>query len=139
VFGLGWNAFASITKAASEPYSHNVYLDILCELGLPMFLLLLVVLRNCASSGLNLFKLVRETRGPRAWVTTFLALAAYHLLLAGKQSFLWATGPLFMHFLLLNRLDLRQREFGWADPPADSLDVSDGQQNPQGGVSAARH
>ena len=41
VIGLGHNAFSAVTTT-EQGYSHNVFVDVLCELGVPMFVLLLV-------------------------------------------------------------------------------------------------
>ena len=112
VFGLGWNAFSAYTKASTEPYSHSVMLDILCELGIPAFVALCVILLEVLRASRRLFVLVAESTLDRSVTTCFIALTAYQILLANKQGMLWASGPLFIHFLTLVRIDRRTLALG---------------------------
>jgi hypothetical protein len=112
IFGLGWNAFSAFTKASTEPYSHSVMLDILCELGIPAFIALCVILLQTFRASRRLFGLVSTSPLDRSVTTCFIALCAYQILLANKQGMLWAAGPLFIHLLALIRIDYRTAALG---------------------------
>ena len=126
VFGLGWNAFSAYTKASTEPYSHAVMLDILCELGIPAFSALMVVLLQTLRASRRLFALVAESPLDRSVTTCFIALTVYQILLSNKQGMLWASGPLFIHLLTLTRIDQRTQLLGVPEgvltPSADEVD-----------------
>jgi hypothetical protein len=55
-------------------------------------------------------------------VTSFIALAAYQVLLSNKQGMLWAAGPLFLHLLVLIRIDQRNAVLGYTALPGDNAD-----------------
>lgn len=119
ITGLGWNAFSAFTNASTEPYSHSVMLDILCELGIPAFVALCVILLETLRASRRIFSLVAESTLDRSVVTCFIALTVYQILLSNKQGMLWASGPLFIHLLTLVRIDSRTLALG---PPEELLE-----------------
>ena len=122
IFGLGWNAFSFFTKASTEPYSHAILLDILCELGIPAFVAMLAIIWWAAQASIRLFRSVAESPADRSVVTSFIALAAYQVLLSNKQGMLWAAGPLFLHLLVLIRIDQRNAVLGYTALPGGNAD-----------------
>jgi hypothetical protein len=109
VLGLGFNAYNAINSAGeSMPYSHNVPLDILTELGVPAFILFLLVLRSVLRDGVWLFHRWSEDPDRRATVATIFAFALYYFLLANKQGHLWNIGPFFLFLAVIARI--RRRE-----------------------------
>ena len=107
MIGLGWNAFSALTKASTEPYSHALMLDVLCELGIPAFTALLIILYQVFKAARRLFMTVAEMPLERSVTTCFVAMTAYQILLSNKQGMLWVSGPLFIHLLTLVRIDQR--------------------------------
>lgn len=124
IIGLGWNAFAAYTKASAEPYSHAVMLDILCELGIPAFVVLCVILLGVLRASRRIFVLVAESTLDRSVATCFIALTAYQILLSNKQGMLWAAGPLFIHMITLVRIDARTLALGAPKGLLDSESAS---------------
>jgi hypothetical protein len=109
LFGLGFNAFTAVTTANNEPYSHSILLDALCELGVPAFALYCVIMWFTFKAGSRLFKAVKEWPEERAAITILLAFAIYQFMLSNKQGMFWTAGPLFLHYLLIVRLDARMK------------------------------
>lgn len=118
IIGLGWNAFSSVTDASKEPYSHSLPVDVLCELGIPMFVIYCVLLRDVYRSSRRLFEVVREDPHMRSAVAAFIALAAYQFLLSNKQGHLWGVCPMFMFFLLVCRARMRHDALSPEPAPA---------------------
>jgi hypothetical protein len=107
IFGLGWNAFSSYSESVKEPYSHSIIVDVLCELGIPALIAFGYLLGAVVRSSLALFRRWSGSDLERSAVTVFVALAAYQLLLANKQGYLWGVGLSFLHWILLVRVDAR--------------------------------
>jgi len=108
VFGLGFNAFSAICGDPREGYSHNLYVDILCELGAPMLLLFIGVLFGCFRRARRLIKARGHDPADRAAVATLIALAMYSLMIAGKEGNLWASFSVYMYLAIIARLDARE-------------------------------
>jgi hypothetical protein len=87
-------------------------LDILCELGIPAFIALCVILLQTLRASRRLFGLVSTSPLDRSVTTCFISLCAYQILLANKQGMLWAAGPMFIHLLALIRIDHRTAALG---------------------------
>lgn len=112
VFGLGWNAFSSITDSSKEPYSHSLLVDLLTELGIPVFIAFGFVATDVVRAGVGLFRRWSADEQRRAAVTVFLALAAYQFLLVNKQGYLWGVGLSFLQWLILVRVRARDGSSG---------------------------
>jgi hypothetical protein len=106
--GLGFNAFSAICGDPREGYSHNLYVDILCELGVPMFLLFAGSLMGCLHQARRLIKIHADSPVDRAAVATLIALATYSLLIAGKEGNLWASFSVYMYLAIIARLGVRE-------------------------------
>ena len=78
-------AFSAITGAREDTYVHNIFIEVLCELGIPMFALLVVLLYLTIVRGRRLFIDASPDPALRATVATLLALTAYDLLIAQKE------------------------------------------------------
>lgn len=117
--GLGYNAFTAYTPDYTEPYSHNVPLDVFAELGMPAFIVFAALLWI----GVRQFRalLRRHSDDPvnRSVVATMGALASFYLLLCTKQGNLWATGPLFMMLIAIGRVQSREHELSDATEPVE--------------------
>lgn len=108
IVGLGFNAFSAVTTAGSmEKYSHNMSIDILTELGIPMFILYILIIYITSRHSLWLFQRFKEQPQERASVSVLLALCVYQLLLVNKQSNLWGNQMFFFYVILLARLHIR--------------------------------
>jgi len=102
--GLGYNAFSAITGAVADTYVHNIIAEVLCELGVPILILLGMILVTAARQGRALLAKVSHDPTARATVATLLALATYDLLIAQKEGQVWNHFVLYMHVCLIARL-----------------------------------
>ena len=108
IIGLGFNAFSAVTSAGSmEKYSHNMSIDILTELGIPMFIVYILIIYISSRHSLWLFQRFKGQPQERASVSVLLALFVYQLLLVNKQSNLWQNQMFFFYAILLARLHIR--------------------------------
>lgn len=115
VIGLGFNAFSAVTSESIQGYSHNFYVDVLCEEGIPAFALLVVAFVKTITSARALFR--RHSHDPenRSAVAILVAMFAYNALIAAKEGNLWSTWNLFMFMIFINRIETRaceQDQFG---------------------------
>ena len=109
--GLGFNAFSSLGEGLyGQGYSHATFIDVLAELGIPAFLLLLTALWISVRSGIILFQRFRESPSHRASVAILIAMLAYQILLANKEGNLWSSVNLFLFMLLLVRIEILTRD-----------------------------
>ena len=103
--GLGMNAFASLTTAGSkEGYVHNIFVEVLTEFGLPMFLLFCWLILATIQRVRGMLVYFSDDPEARASVVCIGAFAAYYLAIANKQGELWSQGPLFMYICIIARL-----------------------------------
>jgi hypothetical protein len=107
IFGLGWNAFSSITDASTEPYSHSLMVDLLAELGLPALIAFMIFAVDVVRGSTSLFREWSSDEQRRAAITVFMALALYQFLLVNKQGYLWGAGLSFLHWLIIVRVRAR--------------------------------
>jgi hypothetical protein len=112
VFGLGWNAFSSVTDSSKEPYSHSLLIDLLTELGIPALVAFGLLAIDVFRSSKYLFAKWSADEQRRAAITVFVALALYQFLLVNKQGYLWGVGLSFLHWLILVRVRTRSEAFG---------------------------
>jgi len=104
--GLGYNAFSAVTSAAEDAYSHNIFIDAICELGVPAFLVLCFLLFTVARQARELFYHVSQHLDERVVVITLLGLSGFDLLIAQKEGQLWNHFVMYMHFCIIARLRL---------------------------------
>lgn len=114
--GLGSNAFTAISAANSEPYSHVLFVDVLTELGIPMFILLFIILSITARDARWLFRRFANDPIGRASISVLLALLAYQIFLVNKQGYLWAATSFYFYVVAITRLRLRTE---FADSESD--------------------
>jgi hypothetical protein len=107
IFGLGWNAFSSITDASTEPYSHSLMVDLLAELGLPALIAFMIFAVDVVRGSTSLFREWSSDEQRRAAITVIMALALYQFLLVNKQGYLWGAGLSFLHWLIIVRVRAR--------------------------------
>jgi hypothetical protein len=105
--GLGYNAFTSVTPTL-EPYSHILFVDVLTELGIPMFILLLWWLKKVVNDGLWLFRRYANQPDQRANLACLFAMFAFQLLIVNKQGYLWMATLFFLPGVMITRLRLRE-------------------------------
>lgn len=110
--GLGWNAFSSVTDASSEPYSHSITVDVLCELGIPMFVIFCVILIDVYRGSRSLLAVSAGSPGARSASATLVALVTYLFLIANKQGHLWGVCPMFAYFCVVARIERRDSRLG---------------------------
>lgn len=116
IFGLGYNAFAAISDGAAEGYSHNLSVDILTELGIPIFAMYVWMLWSLCQDGYWLFRRYQDRPVERSSVALLLALASYQFLLMHKQGYLWGAGAYFMFVIAIARV--RRREEALVEDPS---------------------
>jgi len=105
VFGLGFNAFSSVTPAgAREGYSHNMTVDILTESGLLIFVVYIILLYKCFTCSVWLFKKYQDFPKQRTIVSVLIAMTLYNFLIVNKQGNLWGNQLFFLYAILLFRL-----------------------------------
>jgi hypothetical protein len=109
VFGLGYNAFSSVSTNSLDGYAHNLTAEMLTELGIPMFLVYVGMIVKSAHDGRMLLRQAGDDPELRASVGMFLALLTYQFLLAQKQGTLWLDSMLFMLMVSLARISARER------------------------------
>lgn len=112
--GLGHNAFSAIGGAGELGYVHNVYVEVLCELGIPAFVMLVLVMIRAGRSAKALFQRHREDASMRSAVAILMAMVVFQGLIGTKEGNLWSAWNFFTFMLLLIRIDMRELELGEA-------------------------
>ena len=115
VIGLGHNAFSAVT-ATDQGYSHNMFVDVLCELGVPMFLLLITALWKSLNASRALFQRFKNSPSDRAALAILFMMIPFLALIANKEGNLWSSWVLFMFMIIVTRLETRTRDeiYGFA-------------------------
>ena len=106
--GLGYLAFGSVTGgSALEEYCHNVYAEVIFELGIPGVVCMAGAIYMGMKSAIRLYK--SSTLEPSNLTTAamILALIVYEAILLAKQGSLWGS---YMFFFYLCTADRIQRE-----------------------------
>ncbi|MBM4111432.1 MAG: O-antigen ligase family protein [Phycisphaerae bacterium] len=111
LIGLGFNAFPFYSPAVTEGYSHTLFVDVLTELGLPVFLVFLWALWITFGSLRSVAK-AAPTESGRVSMLVLAALLLYEVLLVNKQGNLWLAFPFFLLAVLAQRIADRERAFG---------------------------
>lgn len=119
--GLGFNAFSAVTGLIEQGYSHNLFADVLCEEGIPCFLLLLVAYRSMWRAWKSLFRRYADRPLERSAIAILLAMVVYQSLIAAKEANLWSAWLLFSFMCIISRLEIRTRDDAIAEQPVDSL------------------
>jgi hypothetical protein len=112
LIGLGFNAFSSVCSELNQPYSHSTFVDVLAELGLPAFIVLIAILAKSYRVGQALMIRYGNSPTERSAMATLLAMVVYQVLLANKEGNLWASVNLFMFMIVADRLEVRSRVLG---------------------------
>ena len=60
----------------------------------------------------------------RSAIATLLAMVVYQVLLANKEGNLWASVNLFMFMIVVDRLEVRSRELGYAAIIPEAADAA---------------
>jgi hypothetical protein len=128
VIGLGFNAFTASSRQLTEGYSHNMFVDVLCEEGVPMFLLLCYAIVGAAGRIRLLLSRYADMPVERASIATLAALTLYCMLIAGKEGNLWSSWNVFMFLVIIARIETRDRVLE-LQPEPDAVPV---ERQPQG-------
>jgi len=110
--GLGYNAFSTLEGVGDLGYVHNLYAEVLCELGLPAFVLLVVLFVKTWKASLALFRRYREHPAERSAVAILMAMMVYQALISTKEGTLWSAWVLFTFALVIIRLESRAQVLG---------------------------
>lgn len=123
--GLGFNAFSAVTGLIEQGYSHNLYVDVLCEEGIPCFVLLIIAYRSMWRSWVSLFLRYADRPLERSAISILLAMVVYQSLLAMKEANLWSAWLLFSFMCIIARLEARTVddvvEPHWAHDDAEAV------------------
>jgi hypothetical protein len=127
--GLGFNAFAWVSGANKEPYSHSVVVDMITELGIPAFVIFAWWSLRVLGDGLWLLRRFAEDATGRCTAALLLALYAYETLLVNKQGYLWAATLFFLVGIVISRVRVREEALD-----LESLGVESGPDPGQDGL-----
>lgn len=109
--GLGTNAYSAVTATGGkEEYAHNVAIEILCELGLPAFILFISLLVVSVKRAIELFWRFSQEPIARSILSAVFALFFYQLFLSLKQGNLWNSVSFFCFACIIIRLCSRVNE-----------------------------
>lgn len=108
IVGLGFNAFSWVSGANREPYSHALIVDMLTELGIPVFVLFCWWSLRVLRDGIWLLSRFGDDAVGRGTAALLLALYAYETLLVNKQGYLWAATLFFLVGILITRIRVRE-------------------------------
>lgn len=106
--GLGYNAFSALPGAAGQPYSHILFADAVCELGIPGVIFMLIAVGLGCRSTYQLINVHSQEPIKRCVLATFGALIASQILLVNKQGALWGTPILFPLLIIMVRVWLNE-------------------------------
>jgi hypothetical protein len=126
LIGLGFNAFTSLGATQAEMgYTHNIPVDVLTELGIPMFGVFVGISVGVVRSSRWLFARFGGDTEYRAAAATAMALAAYQFLLINKQGMLWTSPAYFMWSLLLVKMQRFEAKDMTSERSASQDEISD--------------
>ncbi len=108
VVGLGFNAFSWVSGANKEPYSHALLVDMLTELGIPVFVVFCWWSLRVVQDGLWLIRRFNDDDSGRATASLLMVLFVYETLLVNKQGYLWAATLFFLVGILITRVRVRE-------------------------------
>jgi hypothetical protein len=104
LFGLGANAFPAVVSEASQGYTHNLTVELICEYGLIGFVIFCVALGLALSCSRWMFDRVRNDPERRASLGFLVAAAMFEIFLVQKQGNLWADVALFCILCMIARI-----------------------------------
>jgi O-antigen ligase len=104
--GLGYYAFGA-TNPYGEPYTHVLFVDMLCEEGFVGAALMIGILVNCARSIASLYQKTADQPESRRTLGVLSTIIIYQVLLANKQGNIGGAFALFMLLTLPDRLNSR--------------------------------
>jgi len=112
IIGLGYNAFSALEGVGDLGYVHNLFVEVLCELGVPMFALMVTLMVWAGRASMSLFRHYREHPAERSAVSILMAMVFYNALIMAKEGNLWSAWNFFAFMLIIIRLDVRTRVLG---------------------------
>ena len=119
--GLGPGAYSHITGLG---YTHNVLVEVLCELGLIGMTFYGLAMYCCYREGRNVFEAYRDDPVRRSVVTVILALTFYQFFLSLKQgSVIGWPGPM-MYFLICAKVFVAEQR-QWEEEGFPVLDLEE--------------
>lgn len=102
--GFGLLSFRAMSEIQGGIYSHNVIVDMICELGIVGIVLFASIYWISVRQGINSMRRAASDPQARAAVACCCALGLYQFALASKQGMLWLSTAMFMYCVLLDRL-----------------------------------
>ena len=114
--GLGYNALSTLPDGMGQPYSHSLFADSLCELGIPGAILMSLIVWTGFRSMYQLLRLHAHNPMERAVLATVSALFVAQILLVNKQGALWGTPVLFPLLVVMVRINLNQANSYFTQP-----------------------
>jgi hypothetical protein len=108
--GLGCNAFSALPGAAGQPYSHILFADAVCELGIPGTIFMGLGFWLGYRSTYQLLKFYNWDLTKRCVLATMGALIVAQTLLVNKQGSLWGTPILFPLLIVMARVWLNEQD-----------------------------
>lgn len=112
VIGLGSNAFSAISGSVGEGYSHNLYVDLLCEQGIPVLALFGFACFAALRSGRLLLERNSADLPRRSALGILLAMELFSMLIAGKEGNLWSSWNVFLFLMIAARIGCEEVEAG---------------------------
>ena len=109
IIGLGFNAFSSFGEIYGQGYSHCTSVDILTELGFPMFVAYVAALYLTVRSCIALFKHYQDDPSMRAAVAVLVSMFTYQFMLANKEGNLWSSTNLFLFMIIIVKFDMNSK------------------------------
>lgn len=118
IFGLGGNAYSAVTATGGiEEYPHNIFAEIIAELGIPCIVLFLFMLGQTVRSILWLYRRYSDDPEIRIAIASLAALFTYEFFLTNKQGNLWSNILLFSMMIIVSRIHAqvlaRDEEDAW--------------------------
>jgi len=105
LIGLGYIAFSAIPGGSDiDVYAHNVYAEVVFELGLPGIVLFGTMVYFGLRSAFRNY-LFAESPSDRAAGATMLALIFFEAFLLAKQGSLWGLSPIIMYLCISSRIE----------------------------------
>jgi len=104
IFGLGSNAFSAVSGRVGEGYSHNIFFDLLCEQGIPIFILFCFACMSALRSGRLMLQNYSEDPAKRSALGILFAMELFSLMIAGKEGNLWSSWNVFLFLMITARM-----------------------------------
>ena len=103
--GLRYVAFGSISVVSVlEGYCHNVYAEVIFELGIPGVICMATVVYIGSNSAIQPFRMSPSRPSDRATVAVLMGLSSYQSIFLAKQGSLWGSLTLFLYLSIFERI-----------------------------------